>query len=58
MGLEWILVPGICVGLSPVRPGYVGPAGHRRAGRASNGRAQPVTPRLSPNLSEHVADLS
>jgi len=37
MGLECILVPGICVGLSPVRPGFVGPAGLCRAGRASSG---------------------
>jgi len=37
MGLEWILVPEICVGLSPVRPGFVGPAGLCRTGRASSG---------------------
>ena len=40
MGLEWILVPGMCVGLSPVRPGFVGPAGLRRARRASSGPAR------------------
>jgi len=37
MGLECILVPGICVVLSPVRPGFVGPAGLRLAGGASSG---------------------
>jgi len=44
MALEWILVPGICVGLSPVRPGFVGPAGLFRAGRALSGRPGFVGP--------------
>ena len=46
MGLECILVPGICVRLSPVRPGFVGPAGLCRAGRVSSGPARTPKARL------------